>query len=230
VPRPRRHDFGKEDLETIVLPDPDGMRCVYARVPRIDRRFASAMHTPENHAVRDGPWAAAMDAVLASRIPVAQLAVRAEASGELRRRLIGALEEGYLGGVAGGGLGWLEARVAIPDAICDTVDLDALLADYTAWMAAAGVLDAPADLDEPDDTTVAGALSLVPDLLEDLYADHLWDLGWLGGAWGLSGQIIHGLVVGDEPAVTCAHVLGRLLGDDRTFWQTRGMRRPGAPS
>ena len=230
MPRPRRHTLGKEDLETVVLPAPDGMRCVYARVPRIDRRFASAMHTPDNHAVRDGPWPAAMDGVLASRMPVAQLSVRAEASGELRRRLIGALEEGYLGGVAGCGLGWLEARVAIPDAICDTVDVDALLADYTAWMAAAGVLNGPQDPHEPDGSTVARALDLVPALLDELYADHLWDLGWLSGSWGLSGQIIHGLVVGDEPAVTCASALGSLLGDNRTFWQTRGTRRPGAPS
>ena len=226
--RPPRHGFAKEELETVVLPAPDGMTCVYARVPRIDRTFASAMHRPGNHALGDGPWPATMDAVLARRMPAAQLYVQAESSAELRRRLIGALEEGCLGGVAGCGLGWLEARVAIPDAIAATVDVDALLADYTAWMAVAGALDRPEDPHEPDGTTVARSLDLVPNLLEDLYADHLWDLDWLA-SWGISGQVIHGLVVGDDPAVTCAKLLGSVLGDDRTFWQTRGTRR-GAPS
>ena len=224
--RPPRHGFAEEELETIVLPDPDGMRCVYARVPRIDRRFASAMHTPENHALRDGPWRPAMDAVLARRMPATRLFARAEASGELRRRLIGALDEGHLGGVAGCGLGWLEARLAIPDAISDTVDLGALLTDYTAWMAAAGALDEPEDRHEPDGATVASALDLLPNLLEDRYADHLWDLGWLSSSWGLCGHIIEGLVTGDDPAVTCASLLGSVLDDNRTFWQTRGVRRP----
>lgn len=220
--RSRRHSLAKEDLESIVVPEADGT-WIHARVPRIERTFWSPMHRLEHHAIQYGPWRGALDAVLGHRMPLALLYPgEDEDAGDLRRRVIAAMEEGFPGGVTVSGDGALTGRVALPDAICDTVDVEALVADYTAWMAAAEILDRPEDDWDPDALTVREAVEIVLNVLEPGYGDYLWDVD---RPPGLTGQIVRGLVLGHDPAATCAFALAGLLGDGRTFWRT-GRRSP----
>jgi hypothetical protein len=198
-------------LDTIVVPDRYGRPFVRARVPRITRRFLSELHTVANVPARLSGWRAELDHFLDRRSPLARLTEESsepDAGADLRVAVIGALEQGYDGGVSTDVSGLVSARLAIPDTIAETIDLAALRHDWLWWLNAAGVLD------EDVRTAVAWA---VEDLEGRAYASYLWTLPPLVVS-DVAQAVRYGALVGDDPALTCAAVLRRLTGDAR-YWE-----------
>jgi hypothetical protein len=138
------------DVETISLVGLDGRPFLDASVPRIERRFRSQLHTVDNLTVRLGHWQGELELLLGRRAPTARLVTNESHLGgdadtrdreALTAAVRRALAEGFIGGyvldVEGVPQGWL----ATPTPIAETIDVDALRADYPAWFDAAGVLD-----------------------------------------------------------------------------------------
>jgi hypothetical protein len=109
--------------------------------------------------------------------------------------------------------------LARPDRIAPTIDVDALAADYEAWFAVAGVVDAELGDDTAEISEELGWA--IADLRERCYSDYLHSLGderyRAGGR--VNGAIVDGIVVGDDPAQTCAYLLRELTGDLR-LWES----------
>lgn len=138
------------DLETVTIVGLDGRPFLEASVPRIERQFRSQLHTVESMTVRLGHWRGELELLLGRRAPTARLVTNeshllGDADAGDREALTAAvrraLAEGFIGGYAldveGRPQGWL----ATPTPIAETIDLDALRADYHAWFDAADVLD-----------------------------------------------------------------------------------------
>jgi hypothetical protein len=198
-------------LDTIVVPDGQGRPFVRARVPRITRRFSSPLHTVANVPARLSGWRTELDHFLDRRAPLARLtddSPEPDAGAELRFAVIGALEQGYAGGVATDVSGLITARLAIPDSIAESVDLAALRHDWLWWLNAAG------ELTEDARTAIGWA---VDELEGHAYASYLWTLPPLVVS-DVAQAIRYGIVVGDDPALTCAAVLRRLTGD-ACYWE-----------
>jgi hypothetical protein len=167
------------ELEAVAIPDRSGRPFIVARVPKIERRFASRMHTVAGMSPRLGNWRDELQAVLEGVLPTGRLAERTGAPTEadaMRQAVVSCLHQGLAAGLTVDVEGEVAGRVAIPDRITATVDLDALAHDYRAWLAAAGV---PGDDDEFDQIDWA-----VEHLRTDRphYSDYLWDLAFESGA------------------------------------------------
>jgi hypothetical protein len=213
-----------DDLEVVPVLGLDGRPFLEARVPRIERRFRSDLHRPENRTVQLGSWRGELEQVRRRRAPIARL-VTDEAhlladhdpgdSEAIRSAVIGALADGFVGGIMtwdeGVGEPRVEGRVALPDRIADTVDLDDLRADYERWFAAADVLDVrPMErYGWKDSETVAELIGHAFDDLGLTWSTHLWELDRYGPG-SVDGGIKHGLVTGADPAQTCAYILSRI--------------------
>jgi hypothetical protein len=199
------------DLETLVVPDLYGRPWIHARVPRISRRFYSPLHTVANVPARLAGWESELEHFLDRRLPVARLAEDSpepDSGAKLRRAVVDALEQGFSGGVAADLAGSLTARLAIPEAIAGAVDLPALRHDWLWWLNAAGLLD--------EDVRVAVSWA-INELEGRAFASYLWSLPPMIAS-DVAQALRYGIVVGDEPALTCAAVLRRLTGDPR-FWE-----------
>lgn len=199
------------EVETVAVPDRYGRPFIYARVPTVPRRFHSPLHDVANMPPRLSGWRAELGHCLAGRMPFARLVEESsdpDAEAALRYAVIGALEQGFSGGVAIGMPGTATGRIAMPDAITDTVDLEALRHDWLAWLRAADVLDY--------DARVAVTYA-IEQLGMSAYASYTWSLPEMV-AEDPAQAIQYGIVVGDDPAMTCAAVLRALTGDHR-FWE-----------
>ena len=133
------------ELDELALLDRAGRPFVIARVPRIERRFTSAMHTPAGMTPRLGNWRDELAAFLAGQLPSARLNEETSLDSEraeLRAAVIRAIQEGFAGSLKVNADGDVYGYLARPDRIAATIDLDALAADYEAWFEAAGVVDA----------------------------------------------------------------------------------------
>jgi hypothetical protein len=202
---------GVMELDELVVPDAYGRPFIRARVPRITRRFSSPLHTTANVTARLGGWRSELSHFLDGRVPVARLtedSVEPDAAADLRRSVIDALELGFLGGVTSDVAGGLTARLALPDAIAETMDLAALRHDWLWWLNAAGILD--------DRVRVAVAHA-VDELEGRAFGSYLWSLPPMTTA-DVGQALRHGALIGDEPAMTCAAVLRSLTGESR-YWQ-----------
>lgn len=217
-----------DDLEVVPLVSPDGRTMLEARVPRIRRRFRSDLHAVENTTTQMGPWPGELDLVLNRKAPIAQLEPDyyydgdvVISSAEIRRVVCKALAEGFAGGFIIDAEGLVHGRVALPDRIDDTVDLEALRADYTAWFDAAGVLEVKPRAQWGWEDTVAEELSYaINDLLDrPTWSEHLWELDHYATGT-VDGGIKHGLVVGADPARTCAFILSRITDDSDRWWHS----------
>ena len=198
-------------LDTIMVPDSHGRPFVRARVPRITRRFSSPLHTVANVPARLSGWRTELEHFLDRRSPLARLtddSSEPDAGTELRFAVISALEQGYAGGVSTDVSGLVTARLAIPDSIAESIDLAALRHDWLWWLNAAGVLS------EDARTAIGWA---VDELEGHAYASYLWTLPPLVVS-DVAQAIRYGVVVGDDPALTCAAALRRLTGEAR-YWE-----------
>lgn len=197
-------------VDTIAIPDRHGRPFVHARVPRITRRFCSPLHTVANMSARLAGWRSELEHFLDRRVPLARLTEESpepDAGAQLRSAVVDALEQGYSGGVATDLAGTVTARLAMPDAIAETIDLAALRHDWLWWLNAAGVLDQDAR------TAIGWAID---ELEGRTYSSYLWTLPPLI-VRDVAQAIRYGILVGDDPALTCAAVLRRLTGEPR-YW------------
>jgi hypothetical protein len=140
------------ETETLTIPDVYGRPLIHARVPKIQRRFRSPLHDASSMPPRLGGWQSELAQVLGGCAPLARLAeesLEPDAGAVLRRAVCDALEQGFAGGIAVDVTGATTGRIAIPDAIAETVDLSALRHDWLWWLNAAGELNddarAPSD-------------------------------------------------------------------------------------
>jgi hypothetical protein len=209
------------ELDEVAIPDRSGRPFVIARVPRIERRFASPMHTVAGMAPRLGNWRDELAAFLAGQLPSARLSEETSLDSEraeLRAAVIRAIQEGFAGSLKVDAEGEVYGYLARPDRIAATIDVDALAADYEAWFAAAGVVD---DALGDDAAEISEELGwAIDDLRERCYSDYLHSLGnerYAGGR--VRGAVVDGIVVGDDPAQTCAYLLRDLTGDQR-LWES----------
>jgi hypothetical protein len=202
------------ETEALTITDQLGHPLVTARVPKIQRRFRSALHDIASIPYRFAGWESELQYFLAGHAPLARLVEDGhdpEAAADLRRSVLDALEQGFGGGVATDVTGATTGRIAIPDGIADTVDLAALRHDWLWWLDAAGVLT------EDARTAIAWG---VDELERRSYECYLWSLPVLKTR-DIAEAIQYGVVVGDDPAMTCAAVLRRLTGE-RRFWEDLG--------
>jgi hypothetical protein len=210
------------ELDELPLLDRAGQPFVIARVPRIVRRFTSAMHTPAGMTPRLGNWRDELAAFLAGQLPSARLSEETSLDSEraeLRAAVIRAIQEGFAGSLKVDAEGEVYGYLARPDRIAATIDVDALAADYEAWFAAAGVVAAELGDDAAEISEQLGWE--IEDLRERCYSDYLHSLGEeryrAGGR--VRGAVVDGIVVGDDPAQTCAFLLRELTGDQR-LWES----------
>jgi hypothetical protein len=202
------------ETEALTISDQFGRPLVTARVPKIERRFRSALHDIASIPYRFAGWESELQLFLAGHAPLARLIEDGhdpEANADLRRAVLDVLEQGFGGGVATDVTGATTARIAIPDGIADTVDLAALRHDWLWWLDAAGVLT------EDARTAIAWG---VDELERRTYECYLWSLPTLKTR-DIAEAIQYGIVVGDDPAMTCAAVLRRLTGE-RRYWEDLG--------
>jgi hypothetical protein len=226
------------DVEVVRQPGADGRPYLEARVPRIDRRFRSVMHQPENVAAQLGSWRAELALVLARQAPVARLvpdAVHLLAASDplgdaqaIRRAVVDAVAGGLAGGITVDAEGIVCGRVGLVDPVEATVDLAALRTDYEAWFAAARVLDAVPDERWGAVETVAELVGYAfDDLAATTWSEHLWELDRYSTGT-VEGGIKHGLVTGRDPACSCAFILSHITGDRDRWWRPlRGPRSTG---
>jgi hypothetical protein len=224
------HEAGQEvggwtvegELEEVLMPGADGRPFLVARVPRIERLFRSPMHQVQTMTSRMGRWRLELDAVLGRRMPSGRLVLRGphEPAEELREAVVDAMRQGLSAALVHPAGDEPRARVALPDVIAETIDLNALGADWTAWLQAAEIpneIHAPfGGLEDDAYQQVATAITI---LQEDqrTYADWLFELDDVRGD-GIERHLIEGVVRGDDPATTVAYVLKDLTGDQR-LWE-----------
>ncbi len=208
------------ELEEIPVPDANGTPIVIARVPRIERRFASPMHTDAGMRARMGDWRREHHAFLGGVLPTARLSEQTSITSEqaaLRAAVIRAIEEGFAASLNVDRHGEVYGYLARPTAIADGVDLDALDHDWRAWLVGAGITE---DLGDDYTETIEQVDWAMQDLAENDYSDYLHSLGaLLHGDNTVHAAIVNGIVVGDEPARTCAFLLRELTGDQR-LWES----------
>jgi hypothetical protein len=175
------------------------------------------MHTVAGMAPRLGTWRDELQAVLEGVLPTGRLAERGGAPTEadaMRQAIVSCLHQGLAAGLTVDADGEVAGRVAIPDRVAATVDLDALAHDYRAWLAAAGVPGADEEFEQID--------WAVEQLRSEraCYSDFLWDLAFEArGSEPVMPAMITGIVWGDDPATTCALLLKELTGDQR-LWES----------
>jgi hypothetical protein len=209
------------ELEQLVIRAADGRTVITARVPRIERRFSSPMHTAAGMTPRLGSWREELAAFLNGLLPSARLREDTSRDSEraaLRGAVIRALEEGFSASLVVDDEGEVSGRVARPERIARTVDLDALEHDYLAWLAAAGVDGALGDGEDAADI-IEQVRWAIDDLREKCWSEYLHSLGderYYSAP--VMGAIIDGLITGDDPAQTCAFLLRDLTGDQR-LWE-----------
>jgi len=209
------------ELDELAQLDRAGQPYVIARVPRIERRFMSAMHTPAGMPPRLGNWRDELAAFLTGQLPSARLSEETSLDSEraeLRAAVIHAIQEGFAASLKVDAEGEVYGYLARPDRIAATIDLDALAADYEAWFAAAGVVDPGLGDDAAEISKQLGWA--IEDLRERCYSDYLHSLGderYRAGR--VQGAIVDGIGVGDDPAKTCAFLLRDLTGDQR-LWES----------
>jgi hypothetical protein len=207
------------DLEEITHRDQEGRVFLIARVPRIKRRFVSSLHAAENLTSRLGAWRTEEAAFRGALLPTARLYEQTSIPSEqaaVRRAVVAAIEEGYAASLRVNAEGEVYGYLARPDRIADTVDLDALHADWTSWLTLAGVYET----DEADSIRedVKGAIE---ELRESCYSHFLHKLGDLKQSYGqVYGALMDGIVLGDDPGSTCAFLLKDLTGDGR-LWESQ---------
>jgi hypothetical protein len=205
------------ELEAVEIPDRAGRTFIVGRVPKIERRFASPMHTVAGMAPRLGDWRDEVQAVLAGVLPTGRLTEPTGAASEVdavRQTVVSCLYQGLAAGLtvyADGAAG----RVAIPDRIDATIDLDALAHDYRGWLTA---------VDDAHPVVEVGAFEQIDWAVEQMrtgrphYSDYLWDLSFDKRPSSVTDTIISGVVWGNDPAMTCAFLLKNLTGDGR-LWE-----------
>jgi hypothetical protein len=206
-------------LEELVIRTADGRTVIVARVPQIERRFSSTMHTAAGMTPRLGSWREELAAFLSGALPSARLREDTSQDSEraaLRAAVIRALEEGFAASLTVDAEGEVAGRVTRPDRIARAVDLDALEHDHLAWLAAAGV---DRELGDDAEEILEQLRWAIADLKEKCWSDYLHSLGEERYRSGpIMGAIVDGLVAGDDPAQTCAFMLRDLTGDDR-LWE-----------
>jgi hypothetical protein len=208
------------ELDELALTDQAGRPFVIARVPRIARQFSSPMHTLAGMTPRLGTWRDELAAFLAGQLPSARLREDTSLDTErsaLRRAVVSAIEEGFAGSLKVDADGEVYGYLARPDRIASTIDIAALAADYGAWFEAAGIeLLAPEDVAYVNEQLTFA----VEDLRESCYSTYLHCLGEKRAGYApVQGAIVDGIVVGDDPAQTCAFLLRDLSGDQR-LWES----------
>lgn len=215
----------EHDLEVIPVCDAHGRPFLQAAVPRIDRQFHSSFHRVDNAHARLRSWREQLDLVLSHCAPTAQLFPDRTNLGAtpvpnddiaIRAAVGDAIAGGFAGELVAHGRAGVCGYVASPEVISETIDLDALGEDYRGWFAAAGVTSAvdrsPGDVERQ----VAWAIR---DLSGCTYASHFRHLAdpYRFAGLRVDAVITYGLVVGDDPARTCAWLLRHITGDDR-WW------------
>ncbi|HLI58570.1 MAG TPA: hypothetical protein VKV21_02785 [Solirubrobacteraceae bacterium] len=218
-------------LDEISVLSPTGLPLLTARVPKITRRFASPMHV--RRILSHGPdlWESQLLAFIAGNVPTVRLwqTRRASSDGaELRDSVVYAMEHGTPGTLFVDVDGYVSGTLALPNRIADTIDLDALNADYLNWFTAAGIPASDADyaalniFHQLDDT--------ITELSDARYADYLVDDRRTEPEGLVSQSIRTGILFGDDPGVTCASILERLSGDRRLWEFTHLPPTPRRPS
>lgn len=208
------------DFETVELLDAAGRVFQIARIPRIERRFSSPMHSCASLPVQLGPWNGELEALRDGRMPFARLS---DPAGDplhgpfIRAAVIEALTEGYAAALHTQPDGSASADLARTDAICDTVDLEDLKHDVRVWLAGAGALD------EQAEEQIADAICV---LSESSYADYLLRATDLPAAT-LHGAIEKAIVTGQDPATAIAFYLAQCTGE--AFYWHPATDQPPAP-
>src|SRR5215210_5108779 len=90
------------ELESVAIPDRSGRPFIVVRVPKIERRFASRMHTVAGMAPRLGNWRDELQAVLEGVLPTGRLAERTGAPTEadgMRQAIVSCLQRGLAAGL-----------------------------------------------------------------------------------------------------------------------------------
>ena len=210
-------------LEDVAIPDRAGRRFIIARVPRIERAFASPMHTVAGMPVRLAGWREELRAFLAGQLPSARLREDTSMPSEqadLRAAVVAAIEDGFAASLKIDAAGEVYGYLARTERIAEAIDVDALGADYEAWFDAAGVTDP--QLGEEGAGVAEQLAWALEDLRERCYSDYLHSLGdERYGPERIRGAIVDSVVVGDDPAQTCAYLLRDLTGDQR-LWESNG--------
>lgn len=208
------------ELEEIAHRDQAGTVFLIARVPRIARRFSSPMHAAQNLTPRLGSWRLELAAFRGGQLPTARLYEQTSQPSEqaaVRQAVVSAIEEGYAASLRVDAEGEVYGYLARPDRIANTIDLEALHADWTDWLTLAGVYET-----DEGDTIRDEVAAAVEELGEACYSDFLHKLGDLKYSHGgrVDGSLMDGIVVGDDPGSTCAFVLSQLTGDQR-LWDSQ---------
>lgn len=230
MPQPRRlfdhrPDSGwmvEGELDEHTVLDVWGHPPITVRTPRIVRRFNSPQHTLESTARSRGPWGVQFIAFMCNRIPFAKLRAPNAAESdhaELRACVVYAIENGAAGLLRVDHDGQPQGELARPDRIADAIDLDALSSDYEAWLTAAGI---NSDLGSTALDVRAELAAAIGELRTSRYCDYLDCIDpYRDSAGFIRVLIIDGIVLGEDPAVTCAFILAGLTGDPR-LWQIPG--------
>jgi hypothetical protein len=207
-------------LEDLDVSSGSGGSRILVRVPSTARQFRSPMHRLE----RRGPtaaWRGEVRALLERRVPYIRVYEEtgdADRRLEFREAIVRLIEEGYAGAVVATATGNRYAAAALPDAIAATVDLDALETDYRAWFVAAGVDHAdPGTLNPPLEELSAA----IQTLRDACYSHFVLSDTDLVPSTDVRGSIVRGIVVGEDPAQTCASLLAHITGDTRLWRSAR---------
>lgn len=206
--------LGDADLEVIPDLQWEG-RPVEAHVPKVPRRFHSDLHTRTTPISES--WRTELPLVLNKQVPATYLCAPEDDpqdSQALQAELIDAFKAGFVGGLAQNPDGLTHGYIAIPDQVQETIDLDALQADYRAWFTAVGLIGH--DLPGPSMARVID--SAMAQLSDETYGEHAWRRPpWRPNTPDWDDTIIEGIVYGADPAATCAVLLSELTHDDR-WW------------
>jgi hypothetical protein len=207
------------DLEEIVLLSTRDLPLLTARLPAIDRQFSSPLHTSISILRGRGPWEPQFLAFIGGRTPAVRMRESRWFDSErtqLRDCAVYAIESGCPGTLTVDADQIVNVELALDDRIADTIDLDALKADYTNWFARGGI---NAGLGGVACEIMRALGDTIAELRRTRYADPaLGDATQHGLLSFMSNRIRTGILFGDDPAMTCASILERFTGD-RRLWE-----------
>jgi hypothetical protein len=166
-----------------------------------------------------GDWPSELRELLERRAPYVRLYVDSDDPAErvaFRRTVTALIEQGYAGAVVVTAGGDCYGAAALPDPIASTIDLDALEADYRAWFAAAALDEADPGPHDPPLEALAAAIQTLRDTC---YSHFVLMDSELAPSTEIRGSIVRGIVIGEDPAQTCARILASITGD-RRLWRS----------